>query len=115
LREASDPYEKFKEIAKAAVAKNEKLAEPWKSLRVLILPTSSEEKKLMSGRGAGLYSKYRGDENYGRALFYAALALEEAFGVYRTALREYGQRRWRRGRWGRGRLSGWCTCSTSDG
>ena len=91
LREAPDPYEKFKEIAKAAVAKNEKLAEPWKSLRVLIQPTSSEEKKLMSGRGAELYSKYREDENYGRALFYAALALEEAFGVYKSALGEYAE------------------------
>jgi hypothetical protein len=58
-------------------------------LRVLIMPTSSEEKKLMSGRGAELYSKYREDENYRRALFYAVLALEETFGVYRTALREY--------------------------
>jgi uncharacterized protein YdhG (YjbR/CyaY superfamily) len=28
LREAPDPYEKFKDIAKAAIAKNEKLAEP---------------------------------------------------------------------------------------
>ncbi len=41
----------------------------------------------MHGGGAGLYSKYREDENYRRALFYAVLALEEAFGVYRSALR----------------------------
>jgi len=91
LREAPDPYERFKEIAKAANAKNEKLAEPWESLRMLIMPKRSEEKKLMSGWGAELYSKYRGDENYRRALFYATLALEEAFSVYRTALREYGE------------------------
>jgi len=93
LREASDPYEKFREIAKAAIAKNEKLAEPWESLRVLILPKKSEESRLMRGRGAELYSKYREDENYKRALFYAVLALEEAFGVYRTALREYVEER----------------------
>ena len=89
LREAPDPYERFKEkIAKAAIAKNEKLAEPWESLRVLIMPKPSEEKELMRGRGAELYSKYREDENYRRALFYAVFALEETFGVYRTALRE---------------------------
>jgi len=91
LREAPDPYERFKEIAKAANAKNEKLAEPWESLRMLIMPKQSEEKKLMSGWGAELYSKYREDENYKRALFYATLSLEEAFSVYRTALREYGE------------------------
>jgi hypothetical protein len=85
---APDPYEKFKEIANAAIDKNEKLAEPWESLRVLIMPKSSEEEKFMSGRGAELYSKYREDENYRRALFYAVLALEEAFGVYRSVLRE---------------------------
>ncbi len=89
LREAPDPYEKFKEIAKAAIAKNEKLAEPWESLRKLIMPKRSEEEKLMRGGGAELYSKYREDENYRRALFYAVLTLEEAFGVYRTALRKY--------------------------
>jgi tetratricopeptide (TPR) repeat protein len=92
LREATDPYEKFKEIAKAAIAKNERLAEPWESLRVLIMPKRSEEEKLMSGRCAELYSKYREDENYRRALFYAVLALEEAFGVYRTASGEYAER-----------------------
>jgi hypothetical protein len=90
LMKASDPYEEFKEkIAKAAIAKNEKLAEPWESLRVLIMPKSSEWWRLMHGRGARLYSKYLKDENYKRALFYATLALEEAFGVYRSALRKY--------------------------
>jgi len=93
LREVSDPYEKFKEIAKAANAGGVKLAEPWESLRALIMPTPSEEEKLMRGGGAELYSKYREDENYGRALFYAILALEEAFGVYRSALREYVEER----------------------
>ncbi len=93
LKNDPDPYEKFKEIAKAAIAKNEKLPQPWESLRVLILPTSSEEEKLMSGRGAELYSKYRKDENYKRALFYAVFALEETFGVYRSALREYVEER----------------------
>jgi tetratricopeptide (TPR) repeat protein len=88
LREAPDPYEKFKEIVKAANARRVKLAEPWESLRVLIMPKPSEEEKLMRGRNAELYSKYRKDENYKRALFYATLALEEAFAVYRTALRE---------------------------
>jgi len=91
LREAPDPYERFKETAKAAIAKNEKLAEPWESLRVLIMPKPSEEDRLMRGRGAELYSKYRGDENYKRALFYATLALEKAFGVYRTALGKYAE------------------------
>jgi len=89
LKEVPDPYERFREIAKAANAGGVKLAEPWESLRVLIMPRPSEEKRLMSGRGAGLYSKYRGDENYKRALFYAFLALEEAFAVYRSALRKY--------------------------
>jgi hypothetical protein len=89
LKNDPDPYEKFREIAKAANAGRVKLAEPWESLRVLILPKPSEEKRLMSGWGAELYSKYREDENYRRALFYAVLALEEAFGVYRTALRKY--------------------------
>ena len=88
LKNDPNPYEKFKEIAKDANAGRVKLAEPWESLRVLIMPRSSEERGLMWGRGAGLYSKYREDENYKRALFYAAFALEEAFGVYRSALRE---------------------------
>jgi len=91
LREAPDPYEKFKEIAKAANAGGIGLAEPWESLRILIMPKPSEEERLMHGGGAELYSKYREDENYKRALFYAALALEEAFGVYRTALKEVAE------------------------
>ncbi len=91
LREAPDPYERFREIAKAAIDKNEKLAEPWESLRKLIMPKPSEWRRLMHGGGAELYSKYLKDENYKRALFYATLALEEAFGVYRTALREYAE------------------------
>jgi hypothetical protein len=93
LRSDPDPYEKFKEIAKAANAGRVKLAEPWESLRLLIMPKPSEERRLMRGRGAELYSKYREDENYKRALFYATLALEEAFGVYRTALRKYVEER----------------------
>ncbi len=84
MREAPDPYERFKDIAKAAIAKNEKLAEPWESLRVLIMPRPSEEKRLMMSKA------YRElDERKKKALFYAVLALEEALGVYRTALREY--------------------------
>ena len=89
LRSAPDPYERFKVIAKAANAGRVKLAEPWESLRLLIMPKPSEEERLMRGGGAELYSKYLKDENYRRALFYATLALEKAFGVYRTALREY--------------------------
>jgi hypothetical protein len=88
LKDASDPYERFKEIARDANVGRVKLAEPWESLRMLILPRSSEEKRLMSGKGAELYSKYRKDEKYKRALFYATLALEEAFGVYRSASRK---------------------------
>jgi len=91
LKSAPDPYEKFREIAKAANAGRVKLAEPWESLRVLIMPKKSEEDRLMWGRGAGLYSKYREDENYKRALFYATLALEEAYGVYRSALKEVAE------------------------
>jgi hypothetical protein len=83
LREAPDPYEKFKEVAKAANAGGVKLAEPWESLRVLIMPKPSEEKRLMKGKA------YRElDEGKKKALFYATLALEEAFGVYRSVLRE---------------------------
>jgi hypothetical protein len=91
LENDPDPYKKFKEIASDANAGRVKLAEPWESLRVLIMPKKSEEEKLMSGRDAGLYSKYLKDENYRRALFYATLALEEVFGVYRTALRKYAE------------------------
>ena len=50
LREAPDPYEKFKEIAKAAIAKNEKLPQPWESLRMLIMPKPSEEKRLIHSK-----------------------------------------------------------------
>jgi hypothetical protein len=83
LREAPDPYERFKEIAKAAIAKNEKLAEPWEFLRVLIMPKPSEEKRLMMGKA------YRElDERKRKALFYATLVLEETFGVYRSVSRE---------------------------
>ncbi len=88
LKNAPDPYEKFREIAKATNAGRVKLAEPWESLRVLIMPKRSEERRLMRGGGAELYSKYREDENYRLALFYATLALEEAFGVYKSALKE---------------------------
>ena len=88
LREAPDPYEKFKEVAKKANAGGVKLAEPWESLRIIIAPRPSEERRLMMGGGAELYSKYREDERMKKALFYATLALEEAFGVYRTALKE---------------------------
>ncbi len=84
LRKASDPYEKFREVAKTANAGRVKLAEPWESLRVLIMPKPSEEERLMRGKA------YRElDERKEKALFYAVLALEEAFGVCRTALREY--------------------------
>ena len=89
LKNAPDPYEKFKKMARNANAGKAELPQPWESLRVLILPKRSEEKRLMVGGGAELYSKYRGDENYKRALFYAVLALEEAFGFYRSALRKY--------------------------
>jgi hypothetical protein len=48
------------------------------------MPKPSEEKRLMRGRA------YRElDEGKEKALFYAVLALEGAFGVYRTALRKY--------------------------
>jgi hypothetical protein len=84
LRSAPDPYEKFREIAKAANAGGVRLAEPWESLRLLIMPKPSEERKLMKGKA------YRElDEKKKKALFYATLALEEAFGVYKSALREY--------------------------
>ena len=83
LRSAPNPYEEFKKIAREANAGRVKLAEPWESLRVLILPTPSEESRLMKGKA------YRElDERKKKALFYAVLALEEAFGVYRSALKE---------------------------
>jgi hypothetical protein len=84
LREAPDPYEKFREVAKAANAGGVKLAEPWESLRMLILPRPSEERRLMMGKA---YSEL--DEGKKKALFYTALALEEAFSVYRSVLRKY--------------------------
>jgi hypothetical protein len=86
LKNAPDPYEKFKEIVKAANAGRVKLAEPWESLRMLILPRSSEEKRLMMGKA---YSEL--DEGKKKALFYAAFALEEAFSVYRSMLRKYAE------------------------
>jgi hypothetical protein len=88
LENAPDPYERFKEIAKEANVGRVKLAEPWESLRMLIMPKKSEERRLMHGGGAELYSKYLKDENYRRALFYATLALEKAFGVYRKDVEE---------------------------
>jgi hypothetical protein len=88
IKGAPDPYEKFLEMAKAANAGRIGLAEPWESLRALIAPRPSEERELRAGRGAGLYGRYAADERMRRALFYAALALEEAFGVYRSALGE---------------------------
>ena len=74
-------------MAKAANAGRIGLAEPWESLRRLIAPRPSEERELMRGGGAGLYGRYAADERMRRALFYAALALEEAFSRYRSALR----------------------------
>jgi hypothetical protein len=86
LRSAPDPYEKFRKIAEEAIDKNEKLPQPWESLRVLIMPNESEKEKLK-------YSKtYKElDKRKEKALFYAVLALEEAFGVYRSALGEYAE------------------------
>jgi hypothetical protein len=91
LKNASDPYEEFKKIAEEANAGGVKLAEPWESLRVLIMPKPSEWRRLIHGGGARLYSKYIKDENYKPALFYATLALEVAFGVYRSALGKYAE------------------------
>ena len=69
LKEVPDPYEKFREVAKAANAGRVKLTEPWESLRKLILPRSSEEKRLMRGRSAELYGRYAADERMKKALF----------------------------------------------
>jgi hypothetical protein len=85
LKNDPNPYEKFKNIANDANDGKVKLAEPWESLRKLILPKKSEASRLMTGK---LYFKYHKDENYKRALFYAVLALEETFDVYRSALRK---------------------------
>jgi hypothetical protein len=100
LRSAPDPYEKFKDTAKAANAGRVKLAEPWESLRVLI---SKAHREL--------------DEEKKKALFYATLALEEAFGDHRTASRKYMEERGkavRRERWARSRLSRLYMWRTSD-
>ncbi len=86
LKRESDPYEKFLEIAREANAGGIGLAEPWDSLRMLILPRPSEERRLVSGKAYGEL-----DEGRKRALFYAVLALEEAFGVYRAASRRAGR------------------------
>ncbi len=93
LKNDPDPYEKFKKIAKEANDRRVKLAEPWESLRVLIVPKRSEEERLMRGWGAELYGRYAADKRMKKALFYATLALEEAFSVYRTALRKYAEER----------------------
>jgi len=85
IKGAPDPYGKFLEVAREANAGRIGLAEPWNSLRMLILPTAEERKELARDRA---YDRFRGDERMKRALFYAALALEEAFGVYRSALGE---------------------------
>jgi len=86
LKNAPDPYEKFKEIVKAANVGRVKLAEPWESLRLLIMPKPSEERRLMMGKA---YSEL--DEGKKKVLFYAAFALEEAFSVYRSMLRKYAE------------------------
>jgi hypothetical protein len=84
MLKAPDPYERFKEMARDANAGKAKLPQPWEALRKLILPKPSEESRLMKGKA------YRElNEGKKKALFYAVLALEEAFGVYRSALRKY--------------------------
>jgi len=83
LKSDPHPYEKFKKIASEANAGRVKLAEPWESLRKLILPKRSEEEKLIHSK---IYSEL--DEGKKKALFYAALALEEAFSVYRKDVEE---------------------------
>ncbi len=86
LKNDPDPYEKFMKIAREANAGRVKLAEPWESLRMLIAPRSSEKGRLMRSKA------YRElDKGKKKALFYATLALEETFGVYRTALRKYAE------------------------
>jgi hypothetical protein len=72
LREAPDPYERFREVAKAANAGKVKLAEPWESLRMIIAPKPSEERRLMRNKA---YRKL--NEERKKALSYATLALEE--------------------------------------
>jgi tetratricopeptide (TPR) repeat protein len=116
LKETPDPYEKFKEIVEVANVGGMKLAEPWESLRVLIMPKRSEERRLMHRGGAEQYSKYREDERMKKALFYATFALEEAFGIYRSALKEIAEERVKameEVEVARGRLSELCTWRTS--
>jgi hypothetical protein len=86
MLKAPDPYEKFKKIAREANAGGIRLAEPWESLRILIAPRPSEERRLMYSKA---YSEL--NEKKKRALFYATLALEEAFGVYWPASRKYAE------------------------
>jgi hypothetical protein len=86
LKGAPDPYERFLEMAREANAGRIGLAEPWNSLRMLIAPRPSEERELMRGKAYGKL-----DERGKRALFYAVLALEEAFGIYRAASRRAGR------------------------
>jgi Fe2+ transport system protein FeoA len=86
LKGAPDPYKKFLEVAREANAGRIGLAEPWESLRRLIAPRPSEERRLVSGKAYGEL-----DERGKRALFYAVLALEEALGVYRAASRRAGR------------------------
>jgi hypothetical protein len=74
LKNDPAPYEKFKEMARDANASKAKLPQPWESLRKLIILKRSEL-----------------DEKKEKALFYAVLALEEAFGVYRSALGKYAE------------------------
>jgi len=83
LKRESDPYKKFLEMAREANAGRIGLAEPWESLRRLIAPKPSEERELMRSKAYGEL-----DERGKKALFYATLALEEALGVYRSALGE---------------------------
>jgi hypothetical protein len=86
IKGAPDPYGKFLEVAKAANAGRIGLAEPWNSLRMLIAPRPSEERRLVSGKAYGKL-----DERGKRALFYAVLALEEALGIYEAASRRAGR------------------------
>jgi hypothetical protein len=87
IKGAPDPYGKFLEMAREANAGRIRLAEPWESLRRLIAPKPSEERGLMRGKAYGEL-----DERGKGALFYATLALEEAFGIYRSALGEVASR-----------------------
>ena len=86
IKGAPDPYKKFLEMAREANAGRIGLAEPWESLRKIIAPRPSEERRLVSGKAYGKL-----DERGKRALFYATLALEEALGIYEAALRRAGR------------------------